>query len=419
MGLKRSADGGRVIREESFEKRHKPTEAEERAMYEKGEAEHKVILDAHRAAGLIATQALKQVVEACRPGVNTSEICFLGDEMVKDLLRQRYPTRAHKMPNATSVAAIAAKYSTKHLGPDRERVTAKEMAPDDLGLGLGHPTTIAINNQCGRNSPLPGDAMDRQLRPGDLAKIEVSVHVDGCVAAVAHSFIVGGAVPLPRQVEAMLAAKTGALAAIAHMRPGISSLDVTQYVEKAALMHKCHAVDGTLTRAISSEMVDGTLYKMIQHRHAQIVNDNRVEPPECFVEEGDVWVVDMVMSTGDGTARMRSFRETTMFRRLGEHKWIHLLKLRYARDLLNKVVALHPLMPFHRRDFLSVEDTAGIAECIKRQLLLPYPVLYEKQGEYVGHCKLTVIIGPEGAEIIAAPPEQDLIAPPQETVRGE
>jgi len=32
-------------------------------------------------------------------------------------------------------------------------------------------------------------------------------------------------------------------------------------------------------------------------------------------------------------------------------------------------------MAFHRRDFPEVEDTAGIAECIKRQLLLPYPVL--------------------------------------------
>jgi hypothetical protein len=35
---------------------------------------------------------------------------------------------------------------------------------------------------------------------------------------------------------------------------------------------------------------------------------------------------------------------------------------------------------------------AGIAECIKRLLLLPYPVLYEKHGEFVAHCKLTVII---------------------------
>jgi len=33
--------------------------------------------------------------------------------------------------------------------------------------------------------------------------------------------------------------------------------------------------------------------------------------------------------------------------------------------------------------YQTIEDTAGIAECIKRQLILPYPVLYEKQGEYV------------------------------------
>ena len=56
---------------------------------------------------------------------------------------------------------------------------------------------------------------------------------------------------------------------------------------------------------MSSDMLDGSLYKMIPHRHAHIVNDARLEPPECVVEEGEVWVVDMVMSTGDGAARMR------------------------------------------------------------------------------------------------------------------
>ena len=68
---------------------------------------------------------------------------------------------------------------------------------------------------------------------------QISVHVDGCLAAAAHTFVVGGAPALPRQVEAMVAAKTGALAALAKMRPGVSSLDVTPFIEKAALQQRC------------------------------------------------------------------------------------------------------------------------------------------------------------------------------------
>jgi hypothetical protein len=99
-------------------------------------------------------------------------------------------------------------------------------------------------------------------------------------------------------VEAMLAAKNAALAAIAHMYPGGSSAGLVPFIEKAALQQRCHAVDGTLTRAISRDSIDGSIYKMVQHRHAHIVNDNRMEPPECLIEKGDVWLVDMVMSTG-------------------------------------------------------------------------------------------------------------------------
>ena len=55
-------------------------------------------------------------------------------------------------------------------------------------------------------------------------------------------------------------------------------------------------------------------------------------------------MVDVQMSTGDGAARMKSFRDTSIFRRLADHKWIHLLKLRCPSTPLP-----HPLTPFDSR----------------------------------------------------------------------
>ena len=43
------------------------------------------------------------------------------------------------------------------------------------------------------------------------------------------------------------------------------------------------------------------------------------------------------VSTGDGHARMKSHRDTAVFRRLHGNNWIHLLKLPAARTLLNRV----------------------------------------------------------------------------------
>ena len=174
LGLKRSPDGGRVILEPSLDKRPIPTPEEEAAAAAATAAEHAGLLANHRAAGLIATQALKLLVAEVQPGLNASHLCARGDELVAGLLRERYPDRAHRLPNASSpVAERAKEYSTTHRDTDRKRVRAADMEPADLGLGAAHPTTLALNNQCGRSAPLPRSPQDRQLKLGDLAKIEV------------------------------------------------------------------------------------------------------------------------------------------------------------------------------------------------------------------------------------------------------
>jgi len=48
------------------------------------------------------------------------------------------------------------------------------------------------------------------------------------------------------------------------------------------------------------------------------------------------------------------------------------------RIVFGQVIAESPRQPFHVRRFNTTADRAGIAECIKRQLILPYPVLYER-----------------------------------------
>ena len=93
------------------------------------------------------TQALRELVDACRPGVNASHLCLLGDHLVTELLRLRHPARAHQLRSATNKTALAASFSTKEHGPDRARVTAKDLAPEDAGIGLAFPTTVAVNNQ--------------------------------------------------------------------------------------------------------------------------------------------------------------------------------------------------------------------------------------------------------------------------------
>ena len=114
-----------MILEPSLDKRPIPTPEEEAAAAAATAAEHAGLLANHRAAGLIATQALKLLVAEVQPGLNASHLCARGDELVAGLLRERYPDRAHRLPNASSpVSERAKEYSTTHRDTDRKRVRA-------------------------------------------------------------------------------------------------------------------------------------------------------------------------------------------------------------------------------------------------------------------------------------------------------
>jgi len=54
--------------------------------------------------------------------------------------------------------------------------------------GLAFPTCISVNSCVGHFSPLP-EAED-VLKEGDLAKIDLAVHVDGYIASVAQTIVV-------------------------------------------------------------------------------------------------------------------------------------------------------------------------------------------------------------------------------------
>lgn len=55
--------------------------------------------------------------------------------------------------------------------------------------GLSFPTCVSVNHVAGHFSPLKSE--DAQLKNGDLAKIDLGVHIDGFVGQVAHTVVVG------------------------------------------------------------------------------------------------------------------------------------------------------------------------------------------------------------------------------------
>ena len=73
------------------------------------------------------------------------------------------------------------------------------------------------------------------------------------------------------------------------------------------------------------------------------------------------------------------------------------LRIKGSRQFFNEVNKRFPTLPFSIRSFSDERNARlGIRECVAHNLLVAYPVLYERAGDLMVHIKMTVLIMPNG-----------------------
>ena len=114
---------------------------------------------------------------------------------------------------------------------------------------------------------------------------------------------------------------------------------------------------------------------------------------------GDVIGLDIYVSTGEGKPKEAEDR-CTVFKR--EIEQVYNLKSKSARAFFSEVNKRFPTLPFAIR---SLKDQTaakiGVRECLNHDMLVPYPVLTEKAGEFVAQFKATVVVQPRSTAVLA------------------
>lgn len=91
-----------------------------------------------------------------------------------------------------------------------------------IGKGIAFPCCISVNNCICHYSPLNSEP-DTVLADGDMVKIDMGAHIDGFIAVVAHTVVVGASNDKKvkgRQADVMMAAHLASEAALRLVRPG-------------------------------------------------------------------------------------------------------------------------------------------------------------------------------------------------------
>jgi|UPI00049172E1 curved DNA binding protein len=263
--------------------------------------------------------------------------------------------------------------------------------------GLAFPTCISVNNCVCHNSPLPADSTT--LKDGDVVKIDIGAHVDGFIAVVAHTHVVGrteNSEPITGPLADVLqAGNDAAKVALMTLKVGNTNAMVTEAIAKVAKTYGVNPIQGVLMHQLKRFVIDGN--KVVIQR-----NEVDQEVDEITFEANEVYAVDIALSTGEGKPKEMDTK-TTVFKRAVETNYR--LKMKASRYVFNEINKKYPSLPFSIAAFDDTRQSKmGVVECVKHNMLHTYPVLFEKEGDHIVHVKFTALVLPNGTSKITSGP---------------
>ncbi len=173
---------------------------------------------------------------------------------------------------------------------------------------------------------------------------DLGCHIDGFLAQAGHTIVVSSdpkSKVTGRKADAILAAAVAMEAATKSIREMSTNNSVTKVISQCCEDFKCAPLEGVLSHKMKKHLIDG---------NDVIINK---EKPEEKVEEyefapGDVFGLDIFVSTGEGVVKQGDFR-TAVFKR--ELDVQYNLKIKSARQFFSEVNKKYPTFPFSIRAF--------------------------------------------------------------------
>ncbi|XP_058831049.1 proliferation-associated protein 2G4 [Topomyia yanbarensis] len=318
------------------------------------------VVQKYKTAGAIVNKTLQNLIQSCKVGASAKALCQKGDNLLEQEANKKYKNE------------------------------------EDMKKGIAFPTCLSVNNCICHFSPSKNDP-DYALKAGDVVKIDLGAHIDGFIAVAAQTIVVGATVENKckgRAADVVLAAYNASQAALRLLKDGTSNYAVTEAVQKIASEFKCKPIEGMLSHQLKQFKIDGEKTIIQNPTIAQ-----KKEHDKCQFEKYEVYAMDVLISTGEGLGKELGTK-VSIYKKTDEN---YLLKLKASRAFYAEVKKKYGTMPFNLRNFEEeAKAKMGVNECVTHKLVEPFQVLYEKHNEIVAQFKNTILILPNGLQIVTS-----------------
>ncbi|MHB8163880.1 MAG: type II methionyl aminopeptidase [Methanoregula sp.] len=241
------------------------------------------------------------------------------------------------------------------------------------GAFLAFPLNLSLNEDAAHDTASPADT--RVFEKGNVAKLDLGVHIDGYIADTATTVDLGSN-------SLLLAASEQALeAAIKTVRPGSTAGELGAAVQ--------HEIESRGYRPISNLTGHG-LDRYVLHRAPTIPNVGN--NGGIVLEEGMVFAIEPFATTGSGHVGEKTRME--IYSQISQKP----VRIPAARAILETVKDRHGL-PFSRRWLKERKQDLALPTLVRSHTLHAYPVLSDIPGSLVSQHEHTVIVTADGCVV--------------------
>ena len=150
---------------------------------------------------------------------------------------------------------------------------------------------------------------------------------------------------------------------------------MTDTVQKIAESFECKPVEGMLSHQLNQNVIDGEKTIIQNPTEAQ-----RKEHEKFDFEMHEVYAIDVLISSGEGHGKEKDAK-ISIYKKTDE---TYMLKMKNSREFFTAVNKKFGPMPFNLRSFESeTKAKMGVVECVTHKLVVPFQVLYEKEGKTI------------------------------------
>lgn len=290
----------------------------------------------------------------------------------------RYPDDLPRWREAARIASRARDLGLRLTVPGARRRDVAEAVESfirDEGAQPAFPTNLSRNDEAAHYTPSPDDEV--VFVPGDLVKVDVGAHLNGAIADTADTVEVGD---FHRHENLVRAARDAVRAGIAHVRPGVTVDEISRAIAEAIRARGLKPVVDLTGHSIERYLL-----------HAGKSIPNVPGHSDATLEEGEIIAIEPFATNGVGSIENGPFGNILRFRRdPGE-----------GDPTLAALFARFRTLPFATRWADAPEERDALRRA--RRALQSYPVFVERAHGLVAQAEHTVLVGPEGPDVLSAP----------------